>query len=76
MTWWRRVWCWLRMNLLEGRLQRGGYRRLHEEQVADATVRTKRVIHDLADAVIMLRTVADEVEGALLETDEEDPDDR
>ena len=68
MTWWRRCWSWLRMNMLEGRLQRGGYRRLHEEQVADVNRRTKRVIHDLADAVIALRTVADEVETALVET--------
>lgn len=74
MTWWRQARNWLVMNLLEGRLQRGGYRRLHEEQVADASVRTRRVIHDLADAVIVLRTVADEVEAALLEIDREGPD--
>lgn len=72
MTPWERTWNWLRMNLLEGRLQRGGYRRLHEEQVAEASARTKNVIHDLADAVIMLRTVADQVECALLEIEGED----
>lgn len=67
---WRR-WCsWWQLNLLEGRLQRRGYRRLHETQVADAGVRTKRVIHDLADAVIVLRTVADNVEIALREMGE------
>lgn len=71
MIWWQRCRNWLQMNLLEGRLQRGGYRRLHEEQVAVAAVRTKRVIHDLADAVIMLRTVADQVETALMEIDGE-----
>lgn len=75
MTWWRRARNWLSMNLLEGRLQRAGYRRLHEEQVADAAVRTKRVIHDLADAVIMLRTVADDVEHALMEIEGEGFDD-
>ena len=76
MTWWRRAYDWLQINMLEGRLLRGGYRRLHEKQVADATMRTKLIIHDLADAVIMLRTVADEVESALLEINEENPDDR
>lgn len=74
-AWWRRSCAWLEMNLLEGRLQRSGYRRLHEEQVADAAMRTKRVIHDLADAVIVLRTVADQVEQALREMDAEDFDD-
>ena len=70
MTQWRRLRSWVHLNLLEGKLQRHGYRRLHEEQVADAAVRTKRVIHDLADAVILLRTVADQVETALLDMDE------
>jgi hypothetical protein len=67
MNLWRRFRNWLSLWLLEGRLQRGGFRRLHEEQVADASVRTKRVIHDLADAVIMLRSVAEQVEAALEE---------
>lgn len=71
MTWWRRLWGWAELEILEGRLQRSGYRRLHETQVADAKVRTKRVIHDLADAVIVLRTVADQVETALRELDDE-----
>lgn len=75
MTSWSQFCSWVRMNLLEGKLQRHGYRRLHEEQVADATVRTKRVIHDLADAVIMLRTVADQVETALTEIEGEGFDD-
>lgn len=72
---WQRTRGWLWMNLLEGRLQRGGYRHLHEEQVADASMRTKLMLHELADAVIRLRTVADEVEGALREIDGEDSDD-
>lgn len=76
MRWWRRAYGWLRMNMLEGRLQRGGYRRLREDQVADVNRRTKRVLHDLADAVIALRTVADEVETALLEIEGEAVDDR
>lgn len=75
-VWWRRSWDWLRMNLLEGRLQRGGYRRLHEDQVADISLRSKLMLHELADAVIRLRTVADEVEDALLEMNEENLDDR
>ena len=74
-AWWRRVCHWLEMNMLEGKLQRGGYRRLHQRQVAESSVRTKRVIHDLADAVIMLRTVADQVEQALKDMDGEGFDD-
>lgn len=72
MIWCRRFWSWLHLNLLEGRLQRRGYRRLHETQVAESQVRTRRVIHDLADAVIMLRTVADQVEWALLDMEQAD----
>lgn len=70
IRWWRPLCSWVTMNLLEGKLLRHGYRRLHEEQVADAGRRTKRVIHDLADAVIMLRTVADDVEHALMDMEE------
>lgn len=72
MSWLRRCCSWVAMNLLEGKLQRGGYRRLHQEQVAEASVRTKRIIHELADAVIQLRTVADDIENALMGMDEED----
>lgn len=72
MKWWRRFYNWVHLNLLEGKLQRHGYRRLHEEQVTVASARTKRVIHDLADAVIMLRTVADEVEQILRDMDGEE----
>lgn len=76
VNWWRRLSTWVRLSLLEGRLQRRGYRRLHEEQVADAGVRTKRVIHDLADAVIMLRTVSEQIEDVLEEMTGEPWDDR
>lgn len=61
----------MRFAVLEGRLQRHGYRRLHEVQVIDATERSKRVIHDLADAVIILRSVAEQVERALEEMGED-----
>lgn len=71
MTWWRPVREWVRLTVLEGRLQRRGYRRLHELQVAEATDRSKRVIHDLADAVIVLRSVAEQVEHALEEMGED-----
>lgn len=75
MIWWRR-WCsWWQLNLLEGRLQRRGYRRLHEVQVAEAKARSRRVIHDLADAVIVLRTVADNVEIALRDIEASEFDD-
>lgn len=75
MNWWRRLWAWVRITLLEGRLQRRGYRRLHEQQVAEAGVRTKRVIHDLADAVIVLRTVSEQIEEAITEMSGEEWDD-
>jgi CRISPR/Cas system-associated endoribonuclease Cas2 len=72
---WRRIATWVRLSLFEGRLPRGGYRRLHEMQVEEAQDRTKRVIHDLADAVIVLRTVAEQVEEALEELGERFDDD-
>lgn len=76
MRWRRELWAWVRITLLGGRLQRRGYRRLHEQQVADAGLRTKRVIHDLADAVIVLRTVSEQIEESIAEMSGEDWDDR
>lgn len=74
MSWWRRLAAWVRITLLEGRLQKQGYRRLHEMQVEEATERSKRVLHDLADAVIVLRTVAENVEQAIAEMSQEERD--
>ena len=74
MTLWAQVCGWVRISVLEGRLQRWGYRRLHEQQVTEAQNRSRRVIHDLADAVIRLQTVADEVEDVLRDLDGEDDD--
>lgn len=71
MKLWVRLCGWVRLSLLEGRLPQRGYRRLHEVQVADAQERSKRMVHDLADAVIMLRSVAEEVEQALEEMGED-----
>lgn len=72
MSWWRRLRAWVSLGLLEGRLQRRGYRRLHEAQVAEADERSKRIIHDLADAVIVLRSVAEQVEDVLKEMGEDE----
>jgi hypothetical protein len=43
---------------------RGGYRRLHEEQVVEAAERKRRVVFDLADAVLALQAVTERVEDA------------
>jgi hypothetical protein len=69
MRLWRRLCGWVELSILEGRLQRGGYRRLHEAQVEESQARSKRVLYDLADAVLALEAVADEVEAALEDMD-------
>jgi hypothetical protein len=70
MRWWRRVWSWLRITMLERQLSRHGYRRLHGHQAAEASSQTRLVLHDTADAVLALQAVTDKVEEVLMEMEE------
>lgn len=68
---------WIRLTVLERRLERQGYRRLQEMQVNEAQERSKRVLRDLSDAVAVLQTVAEKVEGAITDMSGDwDDDDR
>lgn len=68
---------WIRLTVLERRLERQGYRRLQELQVNEAQERSKRVLRDLSDAVAVLQTVAEKVEGAITDMSGDwDDDDR
>lgn len=76
MKLWGKVCGWVRITVLEGRLQRRGYRRLHEHQVAESHERSKRVIHDLADAVLILQATAEQIEDVLEDMTDGEENDR
>jgi hypothetical protein len=64
-----RFWHWLQHELLENKLMRSGYRRLHAQQVEEANKKTRRLAFDLSDAVDDLLAVTDHVERAFKEMD-------